>query len=257
MKLRFGMFLFCCENEEDRHARASLNELHKLGIRVDWHTGTSKAEQASGFVKKLFGGQKQHTDAKPPTPAQMVILDTTSDNVNEGNPFPTLQLKPLPRLSEEDGNDGEGTGARGLGGLMRQNAMSYQLDIPLHRIVSVDKVEPTILSILSKDVHSTDEKRPNKEAARISFRTSDDRDSVCINLKVLVEWNKQRQPEVEEELPVDGIRARAQKAAHFAKRELELRETKRSREQRKAKFMEGKTGLKYTAIAMANQATRS
>lgn len=254
--LRLGMFLFCCEKEEDRHARAALKELNRIGSRVDWHTGPSKVEQASGFVKKLFGSQKQHSDSKAPTPAKLVLVDTTNDAVNEGNPFPELQIKPLPRNATED-DEGEDVQAnnnkRGIGGLMRQNTLGYQLGIPLHRIVSVDKIEPTMLSIISKDIHSTDENRPNKEAARISFQTSDDRDAVCIDLKVLVEWNKQRQPEVEEELPSDGIRAKAQKAAHFAKRELEMRETKRSREQRKAKFMQGTTGLKYTAMAMANR----
>lgn len=64
-----------------------------------------------------------------------------------------------------------------------------------------------------------------------------------------------QQPEVEEELPVVGIRHRAQKAAHFAKREIELREKKRSREKRKAGHMQSMSsgGLKYTAMAMANQ----
>jgi hypothetical protein len=252
--LRFGMFLFCCEKDENRHARAALNELNQIGRRVDWHTGPSKVEQASGFVKKLFGNAKQHSDTKPPTPSQLVIADSTSDNVNEGNPFPELQLKPLPRVgSEDEEGGGSGSPRKGLGGLMRQNALGYQLGVPLHRIVSVDKIEPTMLSIISKDIHSTDEKRPNREAARISFHSSDDRDAVCIDLKVLVEWNKQRQPDVEEELPGDGIRAKAQKAAHFAKREIEMRETKRSREQRKAKFMQGTTGLKYTAMAMATR----
>ena len=136
---------------------------------------------------------------------------------------------------------------------MKQNSLGYQVDVPLHRIVSVDKIEPTMLVVTSKDIHSTDERKPNKEAARISFRSSDDRDAVYLDLKVLVEWNKHRQPDVEEELPADGIRAKAKKAAHFARREMEMRETKRSREQRKAKYMEGKTGLKYTAMAMANR----
>lgn len=266
MSLRLGMFWFCCEKEEDRHARAALNELNQIGKRVDWHTGPSRVEQASGFVKKLFGSAKQHADSngKAPVPAQLVLVDAIHDNINEGNPFPELQIKPLPQqqgLDEDtEGGGGNGTGAddrmrKGFGGLMRQNSLGYQLTIPLHRIVSVDKIEPTMLSIVSKDIHSTDENRPNKEAARLSFQTSDDRDAICIDLKVLVEWNKQRQPEVEEELPSDGIRAKAQKATHFAKRELEMRETRRSREQRKAKFMQGTTGLKYTAMAMANRAT--
>lgn len=69
---------------------------------------------------------------------------------------------------------------------------------------------------------------------------------------VLVEWNKNRQPEVEEEFAADGIKARAKKAAHFAKRELEMRERKSSREARKQKYLQG-GGMKFTALAMANR----
>ena len=95
-----------------------------------------------------------------------------------------------------------------------------------------------------------------KEAARISFMSADDRDTVCHDINVLVEWQRNRHPDgIEEDLPAEGIKSRALKAAHFAKRELELRETKRSREQRKAKYIEDSGGLKYTAMAMANRAT--
>eukprot|EP00934_Nitzschia_sp_Nitz4_P008219 Nitzschia sp. Nitz4//scaffold23_size168460//104765//105535//NITZ4_002229-RA/size168460-processed-gene-0.266-mRNA-1//-1//CDS//3329543665//8209//frame0 len=250
--LRFGLFLFCCEKEEDKHARIALHELHAIGRRgVDLHLGASKAEKASGFVKSLFGSPKQHTDTKPPVRTIMSIVDATKDTVNEGNPFPQLELKPMP-LPE-----GQSDANKGLGGLMKMNSMGFHVEVPLHRIVSVDKIEPTMLVIVSKDIHSTDEKRPNKEAARISFQSSDDRDAVYLDLKVLVEWNRQRQPDMEEELPADGIRAKAQKTAHFAKRELEMRETKRSREQRKAQYMQGSTGLKYTAMAMATMASES
>lgn len=253
-KLRLGVILVCCEKDEDKNARIALTELNRIGSQVDWHTAPSKIEQASGFVKSLFGSPKQHSDSKPPVPAQMRIVDNTNDAVNEGNPYPELQLKPLPRgLMDEDEDDDDNDDEAGLGGLMKQNSLGYQVDVPLHRIVSVDKIEPTMLVVTSKDIHSTDERKPNKEAARISFRSSDDRDAVYLDLKVLVEWNKHRQPDVEEELPADGIRAKAKKAAHFARREMEMRETKRSREQRKAKYMEGKTGLKYTAMAMANR----
>jgi hypothetical protein len=50
---------------------------------------------------------------------------------------------------------------------------------------------------------------------------------MLLDLKVLVKWNKNRLPgKIEEDLLLDGIRTRAQKAAHFVKRELEMRETK-------------------------------
>jgi len=47
----------------------------------------------------------------------------------------------------------------------------------------------------------------------------------------------------------------AQRAAHFAKREIELTKTRAEREQRKSKYMAASGGgLKYTALAMANRA---
>lgn len=250
--LRLGLFMLCCEKDEDRKAREALSELMTLGRSCDWHTGPSRVEQASGFVRKMFS--RQHSDTKPPTPSQLVIADATHDNINEGNPFPEVQIKPLPQTKGQNNDDQEGgSPMKGLGGLTKQNSLGYQLTIPLHRIVSVDKIEPTMLVIVARDVHSTDDKRPNKEAAKLSFRSSDDRDAVCLDLELLVEWNKQRQPDVEEELPSDGIRARAQTAARFAKKEIEMRETKRKREKRKEKLTGGNVGMKYTALAMANR----
>jgi hypothetical protein len=49
-------------------------------------------------------------------------------------------------------------------------------------------------------------------------------------------------------------RNRAQRAAHFAKREMELTKVKSDRESRKAKYMAQSGGLKYTAVAMAQRA---
>jgi len=46
----------------------------------------------------------------------------------------------------------------------------------------------------------------------------------------------------------------AQRAAHFAKREIEMAHTKMERESRKAKYMSASGGLKYTALAMATRA---
>merc|ERR1712150_136047 len=48
------------------------------------------------------------------------------------------------------------------------------------------------------------------------------------------------------------LKNKAEKAAYFAKRELEMQTLKREREQRKQKYLKDTGGLKYTAIAMAN-----
>jgi hypothetical protein len=245
----FGFFCPCCEKEEDKSARHSVQQLNTLGVRVDWHMGSNKSSTPSGFVQNLF--KRQHTDSKPPTPSQMRVVDATKDSINYGAPYPELQIKPLPKLE----GSGDPEEKKGLGGLLKRNNLDFQVDIPFHHIERVESIDPTMLVIVTKDIHSTDDKKSTKEAARISFRSADDRNAVWLDLKVLVEWNKNRQPDIEEDLPADGIKARAKKAAHFATRELEMRETRRSREQRKAKYMEGTSGLKYTAMAMANQAS--
>lgn len=192
------------------------------------------------------------SDEKPPTPSQLKLIDATKDSINNGEPYPELQL--CPRKSQATVDD---SSLNNNGPLKQNSAMSFQLDIPLHHIQRIESVETTMIVIYTKDVHAIDEKKAGteKEAARVSFSSSDDRDAASLDLKVLVEWNKHRQPEVEEELPAAGIRQRAQKAAHFAKREIEMREKKRDREKRKAGHMQNLSsgGLKYTAMAMANQ----
>jgi hypothetical protein len=298
----WGLFCPCLEKDEDKSARQSLVQLNRLGARVDWHTNPPSSTRqsinatASGLVTSLFGrgrsfdnnksNQKpsQHDNIKPPTPVQLQVVDATKDSINWGEPYPELQLVPLPQqqlpLSDTDATAAAPTEATMTtvttsssrsnaslalaGGLFKHNsAMSYQLDIPLHHILKVESIDPNMLVIVTKDVHNTSNDNKNntnnnppkeKESARISFSSSDDRDAVSLDIMVLVEWNKHRQPVIEEDMPaVTGIRQRAQKAAHFAKREIELREKKRDREKRKAAHMQGTTGLKYTAMAMANQ----
>ncbi len=207
-------------------------------------------------MKSIFGrsnsnasGDSGTTDEKPPTQAQLKLVDTTKDSINCGEPYPELQLCPKKAQAEVIGDNDDS------GGPLRQNsAMSFQLDIPLHHIQRIESVDTTMVVIYTKDVHAIDEKAANseKEAARISFLSSNDRDAASLDLKVLVEWNKQRQPEVEEDLPAAGIRHRAKKAAHFAKREIEMREKKRDREKRKAGHMKGMTsgGLKVRVAVM-------
>lgn len=99
--------------------------------------------------------------------------------------------------------------------------------------------------------------------------TPDTRNTLVHHFMVLTEWERQRRAalhvsdpdnynndsedeEEEEQHHTNFFTARAQKAAHFAKRELELQKTKKEREQRKAKLISEAGGLKYTAMAMAN-----
>ena len=210
-----------------------------------WHTATRRSSTISpaGIMQSIFGRSNNtnassgsgQSDEKPPTPSQLKLIDATKDSINNGEPYPELQL--CPRKSQAAVDD---SNLNNNGPLKQNSAMSFQLDIPLHHIQRIESVETTMIVIYTKDVHAIDEKKAGteKEAARVSFSSSDDRDAASLDLKVLVEWNKHRQPEVEEELPAAGIRQRAQKAAHFAKREIEMREKKRDREKRKAGHMQ-------------------
>ena len=183
----------------------------------------------------MFGGSSSSTtndsgqsDEQPTTPSQLKLVDAAKESINYGEPYVELQI--CPRKQQAIPGDGP---------LKQSSAMSFQLDIPLHHIRRIESTDTLMIVIYTKDVHAIDEKKAGteKEAARVSFLSSDDRDAAALDLKMLVEWNKHRQPEIEEELPADGIRNRAQKAAHFAKREIEMREKKRDRERRKAGHM--------------------
>jgi hypothetical protein len=95
--------------------------------------------------------------------------------------------------------------------------------------------------------------------------STDVRNELVHHWMVLVEWERQRRSKLsdaerdddDEEEDTGGSKnifvRQAQQAAHFAQREIELQRTKRDREQRKAKLIQEAGGLKYTAIAMANQ----
>uniref|UniRef100_A0A7R9ZLQ0 Uncharacterized protein n=1 Tax=Craspedostauros australis TaxID=1486917 RepID=A0A7R9ZLQ0_9STRA len=259
----FGLICPCFEKEEDRNARSSVNELNQLGACVDWHPVAQNNTSASGFVRGLFSRSQSSSSSMGASPmmAQMKLVDATRDNINNGDPFPELQIKPLGSSSVMESPDLETDDPELGGSAMRSGggAPAIQLDIPLHHILRVEDsaADPTMVILHTKDIHAVDDKKFQKEAARIAFDSQDKRDKVSLDLKLLIEWHKHKQPHIEEELPRDGLKARAKKAAHFARRELEMRETKRTRESRKAKYIQDSGGLKYTAIAMANRTVGS
>ena len=164
----WGLFCPCFEKSEDKNARESLSQLNQLGAQVDWHATPKKSSVAGSFVKGLFGGSnsstsQSHRDEKPPTPSQLRLVDSTKDSINYGEPYPELQIIPRPQGEGDAAPTSPSNGP--LGGLMKQNAMSYQLDIPLHHVLRVETIEPTMLALISKDVHSTENNANEKEAA--------------------------------------------------------------------------------------------
>ena len=135
-----------------------------------------------------------------------------------------------------------------------------------------DDVDPdhliSIYGLLQNDSNNGSEGGYGEELARLELielshpkHSNMTRDDVIEHLQQLVQWDKRHMDDVdrlEQDLEANlestgGLRGRAQKAAHFAKREIEMQKQRREREQRKAKYVKEAGGLKYTAIAMANR----
>ena len=107
---------------------------------------------------------------------------------------------------------------------------------------------------------------------------SNERDDIVDKINIILSWNRQQkhtnqQSEGDNDDDDDYyddddddsnnnkrgniIKEHAKKAAHFAKREIEMKKQKREREKRKSRYLKETGGLKYTAIAMANKAELS
>lgn len=73
-------------------------------------------------------------------------------------------------------------------------------------------------------------------------------------LRALLEnLRKNPQARVAQKSVKDRVREQAQKQRHFAKRSIELQQSKKDAEARKARYMKEAGGLQYTAVAMANR----
>jgi len=170
-----------------------------------------------------------------------------------------------------------------LGQLPRETRQSAkkQLVLPLRTIGSVGPYAPTgvksissttptdnIISIRGVSENYDSSSSQGEELARIEItrlgKDEEDggvmgmtREDIMEHMKHILEWDRARRlKENEDDGEIQskgGLRGRAQKAAHFAKREIELQTTRREREQRKAKYLKESGGLKYTALAMARQ----
>lgn len=135
-------------------------------------------------------------------------------------------------------------------------------------VLKFDVLKPLQLSL---DEENDEEEGP------ANFEDEDDatRNDTMVQLQLLVEWERRRQTRLltlgiaedestdVDDLDNDGgqtsprrggmIADQARKVQHFAQREIEMKKQKRDREARKAKYVQGAGGLKYTAIAMANR----
>jgi hypothetical protein len=213
-----GAICSCLESTEDASARRSLKELTNL--RVKWHR---KGLSIGSTLSSWFGGAAKDT-SKDAVDAVLLWVDTDKG--------PEIQIQPQQAAT---GADGE---------ISLKQSAGYMKTIPLSKVDMVKVHESALILQTDKGVDLVSIEIVGKDAMAV-------RD--CFIL--MIEWDGRRRaaiPEEDRETEDPGMN-RAQKVAHFAKREIELQQTKREREKRKAKLVKETGGLKYTAIAMANR----
>ena len=274
--LYYKGFFPCCLKEEDKNAREALLTLNAVGERIVWQRPRPKlVENVKKAAFSFFSGNKKKNpnqpddqdddDSNPLVKAQFKLVDNT-----DGIPEIRIAKKGMNvhKMEEEEDKDWEFGGFKdedsGESSQQEQPKKKHQKDtnlkveIALKRIHTVVPVEQNwvVLNILEDNGQTT------KEWCRFSLDNSQDqgaRNMFVMHLQVLMEWDKQRRNncgelEYDETSAASSIKARAQKAAHFARREIEMKQTRRSREERKAKYVQESGGLKYTALAMARNA---
>jgi hypothetical protein len=284
-----GRLCPCLEKEEDRNARQALQSLRCHAARILWKTGSGAGSSSSaasgsasgaGFLSSLFqgavGGGGGSSASSAAAPARLVVQD---DENGEPEFFVDPIIEDAAAADDSDSQQAAPSSFRDSGGgsTHDRNASSPSVGYKLHVLVRrVDRVtlEGNDVVLLAKKL---DPQQPAKQLLRFELlgassssasaapATSEQRNVAVHHLSVLVEWERQRRismgyhdgngnyREDEDDDQPNFLAARAQKAAHFARRELELQQTRRDREKRKAKLVQETGGLKYTALAMANR----
>jgi len=226
-----GVICPCLEKSEDRGAREALALLS--GLSVSWlKTGRDKGigGMVSGWFSAATKGEQVSADI---VKARLQWIDKEDG--------PELQIKPTAQTSLQE--NGEIS--------LKKQSSGYIKTVPLKQLDKVELQDGNLVVLQT-------EAENGRMKDLVSLQVDDGKGTVIKEaFTQMVEWDGRRRsaiPEEDRELDErQGIKARAQKAAHFAKREIELQQHRRERDKRKARYAES-GGLKYTALAMANRA---
>lgn len=212
----------CFEGPDDKAVRKALACLDHLDVM--W-LRDNKGDGGGNIIEKLFSSPKKA--ASGGIPSTLVLLDGEASG-------PLLQIEPKPQ---------EQSSSSGL-----QQSAGYIKSIALNEIRTVHHQE---------NVVSLQTTVGGKPKTLLQFQVGDGNvlvEHVYEALQILVTWERDRLPEEEREIDTADSLNRAQKAAHFCQRELELKRLQRERDKRKQKYIKmSGGGLKYTALAMANR----
>jgi hypothetical protein len=237
----------CLEKDEDKQARLALKHVH--GKPILWN---SKAGSGKGFnLGRLFGAAGKSPDLV----ATRLWAHDNDDNepelyletVSSSNPkLATVILGRIDKVLLDANNEI----------LFLSKPTPDEPAKELLRFTPLASLPVATTAVASSDTTTTSPQPPQQQQL-LSVELVH---LFLHNLQVLVEHERQRRAalnETYEESRGNFLVVRAKQAKHFAHREYELREQKRTREQRKAQLVAESGGLKYTALAMANQNSNS
>ena len=275
-----GTLCPCLEKSENKNARLAVTAINKACRRVQWQSATGSGGK-KGFLGGLFAtstssnGSSSSTDG--PCLAKIVLRDSGADGQ------PELFVDPIQNTDPADGQQQKRQSSGYKLNIKLRRVDKVTLDEVTGQIVLTAKKVGGIGrdAAVAKELlrftllQQNDNNNSNHESAAASQLdataapipvTSDVRNTIVHHLMVVSEWERQRRAELQrtdpdgyysdeeedEENQPNFLQARAQKAAHFAKREVEMQRVKKERDKRKAELVAESGGLKYTAIAMAN-----
>ena len=288
-QLRYlGLICPCLAAPEDEPARAALDSVASLPVRYHRKTHGSGSDDVGATMSSaissmsgLFGGGGRGQGGGGSSASY--LKESASLTVKDTLSGPAIFIETEPNASNTEDEE-----VRQDGTVVPIEPTVRRKTIPLKkvgRVVAVDGgfmgvgASTSMVAVMSRGkLHNNG---VGEELCRFNVldergrkADGDDRERVVNKLMCLVEWNRRRMEragvsddganddddEDDECKEVSGTgkkgvpHGRAAKAAYFAKREIELTKTRREREQRKARYLKESGGLKYTAIAMANNA---
>lgn len=216
-QLIIGLICPCLESQEDRSIREAVAFLQK-GKLFKW-----RKKKSSSNIFGMFGSDNVYTVRA--YLEQNRLICTLEDDT---------QLKSEVVFPSDDGR----VGFNRIGEIKTKGTLG----------ISIIGNHPQRSGEILLDLECTTSKK--------------DRNEFVDSLNICLEAYRQLPDDVETDDDSESssssggniIKSRAKRAAHFAKQEIEMKQRKREREARKAKYVKEAGGLKYTALAMASRA---
>jgi hypothetical protein len=256
-----GTICPCLEKEEDGAARRAAWSFSSVHVR--WHRRSSdngseneNGKYAMTFIKGIFGGSSGATGG-----GSHESVDGSTLSVVDARGGPQLIMSP-----PQEKTIGKKRVPLRMIKTVRLAGSGIEIILDNNDVVlRFDVLKPLQFSDLDEEEEGPAHSEDADDATR---------NDTMVQLQILVEWERRRQNRLlalgvaEDDSAEDvddledgqsspkrrGVIAdKARQVKHFAQREIEMKKQKRDREARKAKYVQGAGGLKYTAIAMANR----